>query len=123
MLVAIEPIDPEVIGEDSVKEIFDLKVKLFNNLAHCQLQFNEYEAALELCNRALKHDPDNSKALYRRCLSYQGLQLYEEAWNDIQKVLRLDPNDKAAQNKASELRPKIEKINKEYTSVIKKMFN
>lgn len=49
--------------------------------------------------------------------------MVEEAWNDIQKVLRLDRNDKAAQIKANEIRPKIEKINKEYTSMIKKMFN
>ncbi|CAG5004562.1 unnamed protein product [Parnassius apollo] len=122
LLVAIEPVDPQVISEESVKEIIELKIKLYNNLAHCQLQFNEYEASLELCNRAIKHDPDNVKALYRRCQSYHGLQMYEEAWNDIQHVLNLNPNDRAAQNKASELRPRIEKINKEYTSVIKKMF-
>lgn len=48
--------------------------------------------------------------------------MYEEAWTDIQKVLQLDPSDKAAQQRAIELRPKIEKINKEYSTVIKKMF-
>ncbi|XP_013190947.1 uncharacterized protein LOC106135250 [Amyelois transitella] len=122
-VTAIEPIDPELIDEEAVKELVDLKVKLYNNLAHCQLHYKEYDAALELCNKALKYDPDSLKALYRRCTAYIGLRKYEEAWTDIQHVLRLDPNDKAAQNKATQLRPKVEKIQKEYTSVIKKMFS
>ncbi|KAM3959355.1 uncharacterized protein ACR2FA_006656 [Aphomia sociella] len=123
MLVAIEPIDPEKIDELTIKEMIELRVKLYNNLAHCQLQYNEYEAALELCDRALKHDPENMKALYRRCTAYAGLGLYEKAWEDIQHALRIQPNDKAAQQKANTLRPKVEKINKEYANVIKKMFN
>ncbi|XP_068619182.1 uncharacterized protein [Battus philenor] len=123
LLIAIEPLDPEAISDESAKEIIDLKVKLYNNLAHCQLQFNEYNAALELCNRAIKLDPDNLKALYRRCVSYHGLKIYEEAWQDIQRVLVLDPNDKAARNKASELKVIVGEINEKYSSVIKKMFS
>ncbi|XP_053613592.1 uncharacterized protein LOC128677049 [Plodia interpunctella] len=122
-VTAIEPIDPEIIDEETVKELIDLKIKLYSNLAHCQLQFEEYDAALELCNKALKYDSDSLKALYRRCTAYIGLHKYEEAWVDIQHVLRLDPNDKAAQNKASQIRPKVEKITKEYNAVIKKMFS
>lgn len=99
-----------------------LQVKLLNNLAHCQIQYNEFEAALDLCNRALKYDPDNIKTYYRRCVSYQGLNLYEEAWNDIQHVLKLDPSDRAAQQKASLLKPKVDEIKTKYANVMKKMF-
>lgn len=98
------------------------QVKLYNNLAHCQLQHDEYEATIELCEKALKFDPVNVKALYRKCSAHSGLHMYEEAWTDIQEALRLEPNDKAAQLKANSLKPKIEKINKDYTTVIKKMF-
>lgn len=122
MLIAIEPLDPETVSEDMVENMMDLKVKLYNNLAHCQLQFNEYEAGLVLCNKALKLQPNNAKALYRRCIAYTGLEMYEEAWKDIQHTLTLDPNDKSAQQKAIALRPKIAKVKKEYTNVIKKMF-
>ncbi|RVE49772.1 hypothetical protein evm_005502 [Chilo suppressalis] len=121
-LIAIEPVDPDVIEEETIKEMIALKVKLYNNLAHIQLQYNEYEPALQLCNRAIQYDPENTKALYRRCTSYTGLQLYEEAWADIQHALKLDPSDKASQQKAKSLRPIIEKINKNYTDVVKKMF-
>lgn len=48
--------------------------------------------------------------------------MFEKAWSDIQRVLQLDPNDKAAQLRASELKPRLEKMNKEYSTVIKKMF-
>ncbi|CAB3248638.1 unnamed protein product [Arctia plantaginis] len=122
MLIATEPLDPETVSEKTVNEMMDLKVKLYNNLAHCQLQFNEYSAALDLVNKTLKLDPQNDKALYRRCLAYSGLNMYEEAWKDIQHVLTLDPENKAAQQKANTLKPIIEKINNDYANVIKKMF-
>ncbi|XP_013170586.1 PREDICTED: FK506-binding protein 59-like [Papilio xuthus] len=121
-LVAIEPVNPEEINDESLHEIKDLKVKLYNNLAHCQLQFCEYEAALELCNRAISLDNDNVKALYRRCTAYHCLKMYEDAWKDIQRVIILNPNDKAARTKAGELKGIVEKINAEYANVIKKMF-
>ncbi|VVD01465.1 uncharacterized protein LOC126965083 [Leptidea sinapis] len=123
MIVAIEPIDPETIEEEKVKEIINLRVKVYNNLAYCQLHFNEYEAALDLCNRAIKYDPDSVKALYRRCISYAGLGMFEEAWADIKHALSVDPSDKALQAKAKELSPTIEKINKNYENICKKMFN
>ncbi|KAJ2944698.1 hypothetical protein O0L34_g4055 [Tuta absoluta] len=123
MLVAIEPVDPNVIDDATRNEMKDLKVKLYNNLAHCQLQFDEYEAALDLCSRALKLHPENIKALYRRSIAYSGMNLHEEAWKDVQEILRIDPNDKAAQLRAAALKPTVEKIKKEYTNVIKKMFS
>lgn len=111
----------------SLKHFYNKKIKfqikLYNNLAHCQLQFQEYGAALELCSRALSQDSDNLKALYRRSLAYTGMHMYEEAWTDIQHALAIDPNDKASQMKALELRPHVERVNKEYASVIKKMFS
>ncbi|KAG6442048.1 peptidyl-prolyl cis-trans isomerase FKBP4 [Manduca sexta] len=122
MIIAIEPIDPELIDEEKVQELRDTKIKLYNNLAHCQLYFGCFEGALVLCNKALALQPDNIKSLYRRSVAYSGLDMYEEAWEDIQHALRLFPNDKSAQQKAKELKPKIEKINKSYSEVIKKMF-
>ncbi|CAH0728671.1 unnamed protein product, partial [Brenthis ino] len=117
MLVAIEPVEKGSMDNERAKELVNLRVKLFNNMAHCQLQFEEFGATLDLCSRALTYDPDNIKALYRRCIAYIGLHMYEEAWEDIQRALHIDPNDKAALQKASELRPHIERINKDYANV------
>ncbi|CAG9565758.1 unnamed protein product [Danaus chrysippus] len=122
MLIAIEPVDKSSIDDERVKEFINMRVKLYNNMAHCQLQFEEFGAALDLCSRALKYDSENIKALYRRSIAYVGLHMYEEAWTDIQRALSIDPNDKASLMKANELRPHFEKINENYNSVIKKMF-
>ncbi|KAL4720237.1 hypothetical protein ACJJTC_006692 [Scirpophaga incertulas] len=123
MIIAIEPVDPAVIDEATVKEITDSKIKLYNNLAYLQLQYHEYDAVLQLCDRVLKLDQLNVKALYRRSLAYSGLKMYEEAWVDVQNGLKLDPNDKAFQQQANTLKPILEQRNENYTNVIKKMFN
>lgn len=91
-------------------------------MAHCQLHYNEYAPARELCDKVLNLDKENVKGFYRRSVAFTGLGMYEEAWQDIQTALKLDPNDKLAHQKAQQLKPKIEKINTEYTNVIKKMF-
>lgn len=123
LLIAIEPVKPNEMDVEMAAIILDLKVKLYNNLAHCQLQYNEYDAARQLCNKVLTLCPDNVKALYRRCTAYMGLKMYEEAWKDIQEVLKVDPNDKSARQKETELRPIIENKKKEYSDVFKKMFS
>ncbi|KAL4710853.1 hypothetical protein ACJJTC_012945 [Scirpophaga incertulas] len=97
MIIAIEPVDPAVIDEATVKEITDSKIKLYNNLAYLQLQYHEYDAVLQLCDR--KH-----------------------GWM-YKTVLKLDPNDKAFQQQANTLKPILEQRNENYTNVIKKMFN
>ncbi|XP_063831174.1 uncharacterized protein LOC135080466 [Ostrinia nubilalis] len=122
MLIAIEPFDPQVIDEEKVKELIDLKVKLYSNLAHCQLHYNQHEAAEILCTNALQFDPDNVKALYRRSLAFAGVKKYEEAWEDIQKALKLDPNDKAVKQKAKDIKDIMDNIKRKYDETIKKMF-
>ncbi|XP_023944609.1 uncharacterized protein LOC112050551 [Bicyclus anynana] len=122
MLVAIEPVDRVTADAERTKELLNMRIKLYNNMAHCQLQFDEFGATLDLCSRTLKLDHNNIKALYRQSIAYTGLAMYEEAWGDIQRALEIDPTDKASIAKAKELRPHIEKINKDYSTVIKKMF-
>ncbi|XP_045502441.1 FK506-binding protein-like [Colias croceus] len=123
MIVAIEPFDEKDIEEDQVKELIDVKVKLYNNLAHCQLQFEEFEAAKELCVKALDHDPQNLKSRYRRCVANTGLKLYEDAWADIQYVLSVNPDDRDAQARAEHLNPIINGIKADYNRMVRRMFN
>ncbi|XP_038206959.1 FK506-binding protein-like [Zerene cesonia] len=122
MIIAIEPIDEKVIDDDQVRELIDVKVKLFNNLAFCQLKFDEFEAAKQLCDRALQHDPDNLKSRYRRCVAHTGLKMYEEAWEDIQFVLAVNPDDVDAQARADHLSPIIDRITSNYNNMVRRMF-
>ncbi|XP_072929618.1 uncharacterized protein [Epargyreus clarus] len=122
MVIAIDPMDTTSIPLETAKDLMAIRVKLYNNLAHCQLQHGEYRATVDLCSQALTYDLQNTKALYRRGVACMHLNMYEEAWDDIQRALSIDPNNKAALQKATELKPKIAEINKNYSHVIKKMF-
>ena len=39
---------------------------MFLNIDACNIKTNDFEAAFEACNEALKLDPYNIKAIYRR---------------------------------------------------------
>jgi tetratricopeptide (TPR) repeat protein len=52
----------------------------------------DYQAALDLLNRALKISPDDPVALFNRAIVYQKMNLYRQAMEDWQHYLRVDPN-------------------------------
>jgi tetratricopeptide (TPR) repeat protein len=53
-----------------------------------------YAQAAHSAGQALTKGPDNIKALYRRGLARNHLGLHEEALNDLNKALTLDPENK-----------------------------
>lgn len=44
----------------------------------------------------LSQAPDNLKVLYRRALAYEGMGNYSSSFEDIQKILELDPTNQLA---------------------------
>ncbi|CAJ0837099.1 2448_t:CDS:2 [Entrophospora sp. SA101] len=50
-------------------------------------------AAIEYTQKALKNDPDNIKALYRRAQAYIGDGNTDKAREDLNKLTEKDPND------------------------------
>ena len=80
---------------DGAKAIF-VACKL--NAAQCSLNLNNYPWALENCNAALKHEPDNVKALYRRAVAKNHIGDPESAIADLNKLLSLDPENVPAKN-------------------------
>ncbi|XP_051893550.1 peptidyl-prolyl cis-trans isomerase FKBP8 [Pristis pectinata] len=85
------------------QELLDVKVKCLNNLAAAQLKLEHYEAALKSSNAALKHQPNNIKALFRKgkVLTLQGE--YTEAIPVLKQAARLEPSNKAIQAELSQL--------------------
>ncbi|CAF99339.1 unnamed protein product, partial [Tetraodon nigroviridis] len=90
--------------------------------AVCFLKLNRFEEAKQECDRALRLEPNNRKAFYRRALAHKGLQVpsarsnhtpplvrsvltrllfrgqdYLSASSDLQEVLQLDPNVREAE--------------------------
>uniref|UniRef100_UPI00398ED0DB peptidyl-prolyl cis-trans isomerase FKBP5-like n=1 Tax=Pristiophorus japonicus TaxID=55135 RepID=UPI00398ED0DB len=66
------------------------------NVAMCYLKLTEYQKAVESCDRALEIDRANEKALYRRGEARLCVNEFDLAKADFQKVLQVNPENKAA---------------------------
>jgi len=77
---------------------------LGNNLAECHLRLGNFEAAAEAASDALDADPSQVKGYYRRAKAQAELGRPGPAMEDLQEVLRLQPDNA----QAKELREKLE---------------
>ncbi|KAG8450986.1 hypothetical protein GDO86_003314 [Hymenochirus boettgeri] len=66
------------------------------NLAMCFIRLQEYGKAVENCEKALTLDPLNEKGLYRRGEAHLLMNDFELAKSDFQRVLEVNPQNKAA---------------------------
>ncbi|XP_077286410.1 uncharacterized protein LOC143911408 [Arctopsyche grandis] len=121
-LLTLSKVDFESMSDNDKHLVDDLKTKLYNNLAHCQLLYKEYEAAIYLCNRVLEIDNVNVKAIYRRGIAYMGLEFWEFAYTDMTQVLDLDQSVTEANAKIKLLKEKINGLNEAYKRTIRNMF-
>lgn len=84
-------------GEDKKKRD-SLMLASHLNLAMCYLKMDNYLDATKACNEALGMDPDNVKGLFRRGQAKLTVNDYEEAKQDFEHLLKVEPNNKAARN-------------------------
>lgn len=56
----------------------------------------KYEAAVQSCTKSIDLEPNYVKALIRRAESYKMIDKLEEALQDFQKVLAVDPSNAQA---------------------------
>ncbi len=67
------------------------------NIAACNIKGKDYESAVSACNEALKLDPYNVKALYRRARAValpinSGVEDFREAMTDLKRIVEvIDP--------------------------------
>jgi len=81
------------LSEDQKKEINEIKLPCYLNLAMCFLKLKKYEKARDNCTEALKIEGENVKALYRRGQAYYYLKDFEEAKKDLTLAAKLEPKD------------------------------
>ena len=70
----------------------EIRVSLMLNLAACAQQESEYGEAVKWCEKVLDEYPENSKAYFRRSKAKQSMALFEEALEDLNTMLELDPS-------------------------------
>jgi TonB family protein len=74
-------------------EAFDAQVAYLKSLHFCQeyLAAIQFDDALRNCNEALEMKPSATQALYYHGRTLMGLERFEEAVPDLEKVLEADP--------------------------------
>ncbi|XP_072251020.1 sperm-associated antigen 1 [Leuresthes tenuis] len=76
---------------------------VYTNRALCYLKVERFTEAKQDCDAALKREPNNKKAFYRRALANKGLKDYLACSSDLQEVLQLDPNVQEAEKELEEV--------------------
>jgi peptidyl-prolyl isomerase D len=82
--------DPE-----EIKVMDALQLTSLTNLAATELKLLNYQDVIYSCNAAIKLDPNNTKAFYRRGVANLEMKNYEMAVEDLKMALKMSPNNKA----------------------------
>eukprot|EP01108_Squamamoeba_japonica_P009784 TRINITY_DN92_c0_g1_i1.p2 TRINITY_DN92_c0_g1~~TRINITY_DN92_c0_g1_i1.p2 ORF type:complete len:255 (+),score=142.63 TRINITY_DN92_c0_g1_i1:129-893(+) len=104
--------------EDGINKLTDaddqaLKVALYNNVAHCQVQLYEPKKVISACTTVIDIEPFNAKALLRRAVAYESIEKTRAAMNDFQQVLLVDPGNALANKGAARCRNALKAQGKE----------
>eukprot|EP00922_Rhytidocystis_sp_ex-Travisia-forbesii_P046414 GHVS01069192.1.p1 GENE.GHVS01069192.1~~GHVS01069192.1.p1 ORF type:complete len:533 (-),score=61.98 GHVS01069192.1:1720-3318(-) len=111
-------------SNETHKRLLELRVSLLSNLSLALLKLQKYDRTVDICNQVLLQEPEHVKALYRKAEGHKaigrttskkfaapsrgdrdgaivldedvGLTDLEVAARCLEKVLRLDPGNKAA---------------------------
>ncbi|KAF1412462.1 Mitochondrial import receptor subunit TOM34, partial [Spheniscus magellanicus] len=75
----------------------------YTNRALCYLTLKQYKEAAQDCTEALRLDPKNVKALYRRAQALKELKDYKSSIADIKSLLKTEPKNTAALRLLQEL--------------------
>jgi len=104
--------------EDSREVGFELKWPIYLNIAACKLQLEDFNGAVESCDKVLDRILNNIKALYRRGCALFALDRFDEARRDFRRILELEPKNKGALRKLHEVTERI----KEHSADLKRSY-
>jgi tetratricopeptide (TPR) repeat protein len=93
---ALVAIDPWHGSRFFTEERDELRVALHNNRAMAQMQLFNFCSAVADTTDVLHQHPDNVKALFRRGQALAKQQKWAAAAADLQRLIKLKPNDKKA---------------------------
>ncbi|NXQ81187.1 FKBP5 isomerase, partial [Nyctibius grandis] len=110
------------LSEKEAKASDSFLLAAFLNLAMCYLKLREYAKAVECCDKALGLDQDNEKGLYRRGEARLLMNEFELAKCDFQKVLEVNPQNKAAKSQISVCQKKTKEHNERDRRIYANMF-
>lgn len=81
---------------DSPDTASPLLASLHGNMAACHVKASQWESAIRAASEALKLEPDNLKARFRRGVACSHVGQHAEAKADLTAVARVDPTNREA---------------------------
>lgn len=99
-----------------------LRLAAHLNLAACYLKMKEFILAYENCDKALELDSNSEKGLFRHGEAMLGVNEFEQARTDFQKVLQLYPNNKAAKTQIAVCQKKLKEQHEKDRKIYGNMF-
>lgn len=100
---------------------------IYSNRAACLMKMEKYEAAVQSCTKSIEYDTNYVKPLVRRAESYKKLDKLEEALQDYQKILTLEPSNQQARKEAyilpEQIKERNEKLKEEMFGKLKELGN
>ncbi|KFQ51041.1 Sperm-associated antigen 1, partial [Pelecanus crispus] len=79
----------------------------YNNKAQAEIKLQDWDSALQDCEKVLDMEPGNVKALMRRATVHNQLQNYQTAIEDLNKVLCVEPENAIAKKNLLEIEKKL----------------
>ncbi|XP_010019769.1 PREDICTED: sperm-associated antigen 1 [Nestor notabilis] len=79
----------------------------YNNKAQAEIKLQDWDSALQDCEKVLDMEPGNIKALMRRATVHRQLQNYQAAIEDLNRVLRVEPENAIAKKNLLEIEKKL----------------
>ncbi|XP_077017695.1 peptidyl-prolyl cis-trans isomerase FKBP5 [Tamandua tetradactyla] len=110
------------LSEKESKASESFLLAAFLNLAMCYLKLREYTKAVECCDKALVLDSANEKGLYRRGEAQLLMNEFDSAREDFEKVLEVNPQNKAARMQISTCQKKAREHNERDRKIYANMF-
>jgi FK506-binding protein 8 len=113
--------EAHVESADELKSLADTRVKCYNNLAAAQLKLEAWDAAIRSCDLALRTDPDNVKALFRKGKCLAGKGDYDAAVPTLRRALKLEPDSRIIQQELARVDSKLREANRSQKELYQKM--
>lgn len=114
-------------GSDDEKALiqkwYTAKVAAYLNSALCHNKLKQYSEAVEQCDEALKMDPNNEKAYFRRGEAFFAEKVWDHAKSSFQEVLKINSSNKAASNYLTKTSQQIKLQRKKELATFSGMFD
>ncbi|XP_021242359.1 sperm-associated antigen 1 [Numida meleagris] len=86
----------------------------YNNKAQAEIKLQDWDNALQDCEKVLDIEPGNVKALMRRATVYNQLKNYQAAVKDLNTVLCIEPENAVAKKNLLEIEKKLKELEPVY---------